>query len=119
MIINTNINVYNDFDKLNTVILGKPYSKLCNGKYYDEVRKDRENLVNILKQFNIDVIDIPEYNDDKLFYISSPRDNIFTLEHTIIECENRFDYRVGYTEHAKPIFSILSNNKYNVFISMS
>jgi hypothetical protein len=35
------------------------------------------------------------------------------------ECENRFDYRVGYTEHAKPIFSILSNNKYNVFISMS
>lgn len=75
------INTFNDFDKLNSVILGRPEikagivvsddDKYCEDislrlQYSDELREDRENLKELLISHNINVIDIPEYDKDDI-----------------------------------------------------
>lgn len=134
------INTYNDFDKLNSIILGKPYfigkldknknyseNILRRYKYKDELFEDRENLVKILKDNNIEVIDIPDYNiedinklndevlNNKKYFkydnaeclISSVRDNIFTYGNKmLIHHTDRYKIH-NYIEHAN---SLLKNN---------
>jgi len=107
------INTFNDFDKLNSIIIGRALSK--DIKIQSEIDEDRNNLINILNQFKVNVINVPNY-----FYntcvVNSPRDNILTLGNKIIECSviNR-DRTPFYTKHCDIIFetlNIIENNQY-------
>lgn len=76
----TQINTFNDFDKLNSIILGRAdisnASTILNEdsgyvddislrlQYSDELKEDRENLKQLLISHNINVMDVPEYNLD-------------------------------------------------------
>ena len=45
------INTFNDFDKLNSIIIGQALSK--DIKIQSEIDEDRNNLINILNQFKV------------------------------------------------------------------
>jgi glycine amidinotransferase len=143
------VNVYNDWGRLKSIIVGNPLfindinnnfykSKLLEikifrdiFKYYNEIEEDRENFINILKQFSIEVFEIEKYSIKELLkkkiifniiqdytdVLSAPRDTLLSIGDTIIEFNSNRDNRFLITKFAHKILIELLNRN-SKWISM-
>jgi N-dimethylarginine dimethylaminohydrolase len=128
------VNCFNEWGKLNSIIVGNlllfnfKEKKNCLSyiiKYFKEIQEDRNNFISILKQFDVEIIELEtNYEYEDLIYclrntdnnfssvMGSPRNTILTLGNNILDFNSS---NPNYFLITRIYYKILSelNIKYN------